>query len=142
AEMTQFDALKDVIGSISLTDQIDTWKWSLDATGGYSVASARTFVDDTMLETDFMAIKWNRSILIKVNVFLWRLHLNKLPSRVNLDRKGVQIDSTLCQTCQLDVETVNHIFFNCELAKDLLSLLAKWWDLDIPIFCQHLGMVG
>nr|GEZ44157.1 hypothetical protein [Tanacetum cinerariifolium] len=101
--MTQFDALKDVIGSISLTDQRDTYKWSLNATGGYSVASARTFVDDTI---------------------------------VNLNRKGVQIDSTLCQTCQLDVETVNHIFFNCELAKDLWSLLAKWWDLDILIFAN------
>nr|GEX49538.1 putative RNA-directed DNA polymerase, eukaryota, reverse transcriptase zinc-binding domain protein [Tanacetum cinerariifolium] len=131
AKMTQFDALKDVIGSISLTYQRDIWKWSLDATGGYSVASAPTFVDDTMLETDFMATRWNRSIPIKVNVFLWRLHLNKLPSRVNLDRKGVQIDSTLCQTCQLDVETVNHIFFNCELAKDLWSL---WLSGGIWIF--------
>nr|GEV71218.1 putative RNA-directed DNA polymerase, eukaryota, reverse transcriptase zinc-binding domain protein [Tanacetum cinerariifolium] len=28
--------------------------------GGYSVDSARTFVDDTMLETDFMATRWNR----------------------------------------------------------------------------------
>nr|GEV22115.1 hypothetical protein [Tanacetum cinerariifolium] len=138
AKMTQFDDLKAIIGSVSLMVQRDTWQWSLDVAGGFSVAYARAFVDDTMLEADFVATRWNRTIPIKVNVFLWRLHLNKLPSRVNLERRGVQIDSILCQTCQLDVETVNHIFFNCEMAKDLWSLLAKWWDLDIPI-CANIS---
>ena len=32
---------------------------------------------------------------------------------------------------------VNHTFFNCELAKDLWSRLAKWWNLDIP-FCSNI----
>ncbi|GJU71953.1 RNA-directed DNA polymerase, eukaryota, reverse transcriptase zinc-binding domain protein, partial [Tanacetum coccineum] len=137
-EMTQFDDLKAVIGNVSLTDQRDTWQWSLDVAGGFSVGSARAFVDDTMLEADSVATRWNRTIPIKVNVFLWRLHLNKLPSRVNLDSRGVRIDFILCQTCQLYVETVNHIFFNCEMAKDLWSLLAKWWDLDIPI-CANIS---
>nr|GEV41844.1 putative RNA-directed DNA polymerase, eukaryota, reverse transcriptase zinc-binding domain protein [Tanacetum cinerariifolium] len=105
AEMTQFDDLKAVIGSVSLMDQRDTWQWSLDVAGGFSMASARAFVDDTMLEADSVATRWNRTISIKVNVFLRRLHLNKLPSKVNLEMRGVQIESILCQTCQLDVET-------------------------------------
>ncbi|GKD86056.1 RNA-directed DNA polymerase, eukaryota, partial [Tanacetum coccineum] len=45
----------------------------------------------------------------------------------------MDIGSVLCPTCQSDVETVNHIFFNCDLAKDLWALLAKWWEMDIPI---------
>ena len=70
---------------------------------------------------------------IKVNVFLWRLSLNKLPSRVNLDRKGIDVGSILCPISQDDVELVNHTFFICERAKDLWDLLAKLWELDIPI---------
>ncbi|GJY26955.1 retrovirus-related pol polyprotein from transposon TNT 1-94 [Tanacetum coccineum] len=58
--------------------------------------------------------------------------LNPL-SFINLDRKGMDIGSVLCPTCQSDVETVNHIFFNCDLAKDLWALLAKWWEMDILI---------
>lgn len=54
---------------------------------GIPVAFARVFVDDT---------RWNHTIPIKVNVFPWRLYLNKLPSTVKLDRRGVQIDSILC----------------------------------------------
>nr|GFA41195.1 hypothetical protein [Tanacetum cinerariifolium] len=134
--MTQFADLKAVIGSVSFMDQRDTWQWSLDVAGGFSVTFARAFVDDTMLEVDYVATRLNHTIPIKVNVFLWRLHLNKLPSRVNLERRGVQIDSILCQT--FDVETVNRIFFNCEMAKDLWSLSAKWWDLDISI-CANIS---
>ncbi|GKC31960.1 hypothetical protein Tco_1039254 [Tanacetum coccineum] len=31
------------------------------------------------------------SMLLRVNVFLWRLNLNKLLSKVNLDRKGIEV---------------------------------------------------
>nr|GEW92005.1 hypothetical protein [Tanacetum cinerariifolium] len=102
------------------------------------VASARALVDESILETDLVATRWNRNIPIKVNIFLWRLNLNKLPTRVNLERKGVVIGSSLCPLCHLDVETANHLFFNCELARDLWSSLAMWWNVDILI-CANIS---
>ncbi|GJV81031.1 RNA-directed DNA polymerase, eukaryota, reverse transcriptase zinc-binding domain protein [Tanacetum coccineum] len=64
--------------------------------------------------------------------------LNKLLSRVNLDRKGIDVGSILCPICQLDVETINHIFFSCDMALDLWAKLARWWDLDIPM-CANIS---
>nr|GEV87829.1 RNA-directed DNA polymerase, eukaryota [Tanacetum cinerariifolium] len=110
-----------------------SWKWSLPAPAGFSVASVRQLVDSRILEVNHNASRWNRCVPIKVNIFLWRLSLNKLPSRVNLDRKGIDIGSVLCPICLDDVESVNHLFFTCELAKALWDLLAKLWELDIPI---------
>nr|GEU48517.1 RNA-directed DNA polymerase, eukaryota [Tanacetum cinerariifolium] len=66
-----------------------------------------------------------------------QLSLNKLPSRMNLDRKGIEVDSLLCPICHEDVETANHTFFNCEMAQDLWALLARWWELDIPL-CENI----
>ncbi|GJT35205.1 RNA-directed DNA polymerase, eukaryota, reverse transcriptase zinc-binding domain protein [Tanacetum coccineum] len=66
------------------------------------------------------------------------LKLNRLPSRVNLDRKGIDIGSILCLICHEDIETVNHIFFNCGMAQDLWALLAKWWELNIPL-CANIS---
>ncbi|GJT47588.1 putative RNA-directed DNA polymerase, eukaryota, reverse transcriptase zinc-binding domain protein [Tanacetum coccineum] len=132
AESAQFNSLKDSIGNIILTDQHDSWQWSLDVSKGFSVASVRQLVDSHILVTGNEATRWNRSLPIKVNVFLWRLKLNKLPSRVNLDRRGIEISSLLCPLCLGDFETVNHSFFNCDLAKGLWSLFAKWWEVDIP----------
>nr|GFC10132.1 hypothetical protein [Tanacetum cinerariifolium] len=75
---------------------------------------------------------------IKFNVFLWKMALNKLPTMVNLDRKGIDVHSVLCLVCLEDVETVNHLFFSCELASKLWALLANWWAIDIPL-CANLA---
>ncbi|GJU26399.1 RNA-directed DNA polymerase, eukaryota, reverse transcriptase zinc-binding domain protein [Tanacetum coccineum] len=109
-----------------------------DGSNGFSVASIHDLVDSHILDVDLMATRWTRSIPIKVNVFLWRLKLNRLPSWVNLDRKGIDVSSILCPTCHDNVKTVNHIFFNCGMAKDLWSLLAKWWELDILV-CANIS---
>ncbi|GJZ54433.1 RNA-directed DNA polymerase, eukaryota, reverse transcriptase zinc-binding domain protein [Tanacetum coccineum] len=132
-ESGQFNALKNVIGNISLTDHRDCWQWSLGGSAGFTVASIRSLVDSHSLDIGNEATHWNRSLPIKVNVFLWRLKINKLPSMVNLDRRGIEVSSLLCPSCLGDLETVNHTFFNCDLAKDMWSLLAKWWELDIPV---------
>ncbi|GJX00650.1 RNA-directed DNA polymerase, eukaryota, reverse transcriptase zinc-binding domain protein [Tanacetum coccineum] len=135
-ETSQFNALLSSIKDVALSDQIDSLVWSLNASIGYTVASIRSLIDDNSLVVDSNATRWNRSVSIKINVFLWRVALNKLPTGVNLDRKGIDIESTLCPICCEDVETVNHIFFSCEMAKDLWALLARWWELDIP-FCSN-----
>ncbi|GJR39510.1 RNA-directed DNA polymerase, eukaryota, reverse transcriptase zinc-binding domain protein [Tanacetum coccineum] len=94
-ESSQFDALQAAIGNVALSDQCDSLQWSLDVSAVYSVASVHNLVDVHTLDVDIVATRWNRCIPIKLNVFLWRLNLNKLPSRVNLDIKGIDIGSIL-----------------------------------------------
>ena len=137
-EASQFTDLRLLIEPVVLSPHRDTWTWSLDVHKGFSVASIRSLIDLHFLGANLNATRWNRSIPIKVNVFMWRAMLNKLPTRVNLDRKGIEVDSLLCPICHEDVETVNHIFFTCDLAKDLWALLAKWWELDVP-FCASIS---
>ncbi|GJX88347.1 RNA-directed DNA polymerase, eukaryota, reverse transcriptase zinc-binding domain protein [Tanacetum coccineum] len=109
-EATQLADLQSLIGDVVLSDHNDSWKWPLDVTKGFPVASARSLIDSHILE---------------------------LPSRVNLDRRGIDVHSILCPIFHDDVETVNHIFFSCEVAFDLWPLLAKWWEFDIP-FCANM----
>ncbi|GKC25331.1 RNA-directed DNA polymerase, eukaryota, reverse transcriptase zinc-binding domain protein [Tanacetum coccineum] len=126
-ESSQFEALQ-------------AWKWSLDVSAGFSVAFVRHLVDSRLLVVDQIATRWNRCVPIKVNVFLWRLSLNKLPSRVNLDRKCIDVGSVLCPICQDDVESVNHISFSFRDAK---FLGIYWLDggLRHPGLRQHIGVV-
>ncbi|GJX66973.1 RNA-directed DNA polymerase, eukaryota, reverse transcriptase zinc-binding domain protein [Tanacetum coccineum] len=133
AELSQLTELNSLIQNVVLSDSRDSWLWTIDAAKGYSVASGRTLIDSYFLEAGPKTTRWNRLIPIKVNVFIWRLILNKLPTRVNLDRKDIDVGSILCPICMEDVETANHIFFSCNMAKDLWSMFAKWWDIDIPV---------
>nr|GEZ28339.1 RNA-directed DNA polymerase, eukaryota, reverse transcriptase zinc-binding domain protein [Tanacetum cinerariifolium] len=137
-EASQFKDLRLLIELVVLNSHQDTWTWSLGVLKGYTVASVCSLIDLHFIGTNLNATCWNRSIPIKVNVFMWRAMLNKLPTRVNLDRKGIEFDSLLCPICHEDVETVNHIFFTCDLAKVLWALLAKWWELDVP-FCASIS---
>nr|GEY35892.1 RNA-directed DNA polymerase, eukaryota, reverse transcriptase zinc-binding domain protein [Tanacetum cinerariifolium] len=137
-ESALFKSLKDTIGNIIVTDQHDSWQWSLDVSKGFSMAFVRQLVDSHILVTRNEATCWNRSLPIKVNVFLWRLKRNNLSSRVNLDRRGIEISSLLCPLCLGDFEMVNHSLFNCDMAKGLWSLFAKLWEVDIPV-CSNIA---
>ncbi|PWA27165.1 RNA-directed DNA polymerase, eukaryota [Artemisia annua] len=69
-EASQLANLKSLIGDVVLSDQNDSWNWSLDAIKGFSVASARSLIDSHFLEVSPTATRWNNSIHIKVNIFL------------------------------------------------------------------------
>ncbi|GJZ39021.1 RNA-directed DNA polymerase, eukaryota, reverse transcriptase zinc-binding domain protein [Tanacetum coccineum] len=94
---------QNLIKDVVLSDCCDTWSWSPDSSKGFTVASVRHMIDARFLD---------------------------LPSGMNLDKKGIDVDSILCPVCNDDVETVNHLFFSCDMAKDLWS-----WrdDLDLDL---------
>ncbi|GJR98683.1 RNA-directed DNA polymerase, eukaryota, reverse transcriptase zinc-binding domain protein [Tanacetum coccineum] len=57
----------------------------------------------------------------------------RLPTRYNLDIRGIDLDSTLCPVCNEAVETDQHLFLDCDIAQHLWKLIIKWWGLkDYP----------
>ncbi|GKE30007.1 RNA-directed DNA polymerase, eukaryota, reverse transcriptase zinc-binding domain protein [Tanacetum coccineum] len=133
-EILQYTALRACTSQVTLSSQKkDGWIWSHGGSDGFSVASARGSIDDVILDVDYVATRWNRLVPAKVNVFFWRLNLNRIPTRVNLDRRGIDIGSVLCPVCDRDVETSNHLFFSSEMVVDLWVLVARWWELNIPV---------
>nr|GFA83233.1 RNA-directed DNA polymerase, eukaryota [Tanacetum cinerariifolium] len=48
-EMKQFRALSIVIEGVLLHDMVDRWKWTLEGSGEFSIASARKFIDNSRL---------------------------------------------------------------------------------------------
>nr|GEX00272.1 reverse transcriptase domain-containing protein [Tanacetum cinerariifolium] len=128
-ESVQFLKLNHLINDVMLSDQNDSWIWSIDISKGLFVALVRSLIDSCTLEVSPISTRWNRSIPIKVNIFLWGLLLNKLPTRVNLDRRSIDVHSILCLICQEDVETVI-IFFS----------LVKWLR-NCGLFWQNGGIL-
>nr|GEU89933.1 RNA-directed DNA polymerase, eukaryota [Tanacetum cinerariifolium] len=84
----------------------------------------------------------NRDVLIKINVFIRRLLLNKLPARDNLEKKGFDIPSTLCGICDDVAETGSHFFLRCQFALEIWRQIASWWDLDIPHMFSMKELLG
>lgn len=47
-----------------------------------------------------------------------------------LDKRGIDLHSTLCPLCELEVETVNHCLGTCNNAKELWDKIIDWWALQ------------
>ncbi|GKA33567.1 RNA-directed DNA polymerase, eukaryota [Tanacetum coccineum] len=130
AESSQVEELKRLIQPATLKQGKDSWNWSLSKSGTYSVASVRKLIDSSLLPSSDMKTRWIRYIPNKVNVFAWKVMTNSLPTRFNISRRGIDIESISCVNCVFGVETTNHLFFTCDMAKQVSNLIARWWDIS------------
>nr|GEU70052.1 RNA-directed DNA polymerase, eukaryota, reverse transcriptase zinc-binding domain protein [Tanacetum cinerariifolium] len=63
------------------------------------VKSAREEIDKHLLVTSSSSTRWSKLLPIKLNVFAWRMFLDKFPTRINLSKRGLDIPCVLCPNC-------------------------------------------
>ncbi|GKB67695.1 RNA-directed DNA polymerase, eukaryota [Tanacetum coccineum] len=129
-ESQQLEHLQVLIEAVVLSNADDRWVWDLNGEGTFHVKDARKIMDDFFLPKASVATRWIKSVPIKINVFTWKLHLDRLPTRVNLVRRGVQVSSTLCPICDEEQEDNSHLFFLCDVARDVSRLICRWWNVS------------
>nr|GEV66188.1 RNA-directed DNA polymerase, eukaryota, reverse transcriptase zinc-binding domain protein [Tanacetum cinerariifolium] len=106
-------------------------KNTLDSASDFSVKSTRTLIDDFFLPSVGNETRWVNVIPIKINVFAWKVCLDKLPTRFYLSLRGLDIPSVLCHICHSAGESSSHLFFSCNVPRLLQSKIARWWDLVV-----------
>ncbi|GJT96134.1 RNA-directed DNA polymerase, eukaryota [Tanacetum coccineum] len=118
-----------MVEGTSLVNIRDRWIWSLQSSGDFTVASIRKLIDEFTLSEVSSSTRWIKAVPIKVNVLAWKIKLDNLPTRLNISRRGMDIDSILCPTCDKAVESTRHIFFTCQIARGILHLITSWWNI-------------
>ncbi|GJS22452.1 RNA-directed DNA polymerase, eukaryota [Tanacetum coccineum] len=136
-EEDQFLRLVDLVAPVILSNSIDRWVWLLDSFGEYLVCLARSYIDDLLLPTVGSPTRWVKVVPIKINIFAWKVCLDKLPTRLNLSLCGIDIPSIICPICSLAGESCSHLLFSCSMARLLWRKVARWWDFDIPEFSSY-----
>ncbi|KAL4560291.1 hypothetical protein LXL04_032441 [Taraxacum kok-saghyz] len=104
------------------------WRWEMEVVQ-FSARSLRKEIDSITLISRTMPSWWTKLVPCKINVFIWRSCLARLPTRVNLLKRGIGISSSLCPLCNKKEETEDHIFFECSTAKELAAHLRDWWEM-------------
>ncbi|GJZ23911.1 RNA-directed DNA polymerase, eukaryota, reverse transcriptase zinc-binding domain protein [Tanacetum coccineum] len=120
------------IGLLNVEVDRDCVVSSLSTDGSYSVSFIRKYIDNCMIANSLPSTRWCKIIPRKVNIFMWRLLLDRLPHRLNLSSCGLDIDSILCPVCSEHVESNSHAFFSCSAASNIWRLVRGWCDLKIP----------
>ncbi|GJX44795.1 RNA-directed DNA polymerase, eukaryota, reverse transcriptase zinc-binding domain protein [Tanacetum coccineum] len=134
ATKAQLDDVSSLLGNSFLTDKDDSWIWSLGNSIVFNVKDTRNLIDDSMLPDSSTPTRWCRFIPKKVNILIWRILRDRVPTRWNLSRKGIKINSLFCPNCTISPETTNHLFWVCPLATALWSKIFNWVDILFPTF--------
>ncbi|GJQ98698.1 putative RNA-directed DNA polymerase, eukaryota, reverse transcriptase zinc-binding domain protein [Tanacetum coccineum] len=113
----------------------DTWDYVLHNSRIFSVSPMRKLIDATLSPAidNVARIRWNMLLPIKVNIHSWRLGLDRLLTRCNLNARGIDIDSTRCPVCNEGQEISCHLFIECPVAVGLWNMISAWWSCgDFP----------
>ncbi|GKB99957.1 RNA-directed DNA polymerase, eukaryota [Tanacetum coccineum] len=105
------------------------WSCDVNGDGMFLVKDIRSSLDDIFLPSSALATRWVKYIPIKINIFIWRARLDRLPTRSNLTNRGVVLDSLLCSICGSVPEDASHFLFQCGLSKLVFPKICRWWDL-------------
>nr|GEW98201.1 RNA-directed DNA polymerase, eukaryota [Tanacetum cinerariifolium] len=130
SEHQQMVDLNSLLEWMSFSQSHDRWFCDLTGDGEFWVKEVRNFLDNFFLPSHFESTRWVKYIPIKINVFAWRARRDYLPTRANLNRRGIILDSYMCPLCQSYEEDINHVLFRCELARIIIRRICRWWELD------------
>ncbi|GJY68887.1 RNA-directed DNA polymerase, eukaryota, reverse transcriptase zinc-binding domain protein, partial [Tanacetum coccineum] len=99
------------IGNLSLdSTRVDRWSWAGETSGIFKVKTLSKKIQ-TLSLNNFSLGKhhyWNSWIPRKVNICVWRASLDRLPSRANLAIRGIDLSSTSCPFCEIELEDIEH----------------------------------
>ncbi|GKD14249.1 RNA-directed DNA polymerase, eukaryota, partial [Tanacetum coccineum] len=129
-ESSQLALLQTYIEGTLLSNMEDRWVWDLNGEGVFRVKDVRILLDECLLPKAPTATRWVKYVPIKINVFAWKVFLDRLPTRSNLQHRGVLVSDLLCPLCSSAQEDSSHLFFSCRLATDIVRLVCRWWNLS------------
>ncbi|GJY19479.1 hypothetical protein Tco_0390970 [Tanacetum coccineum] len=67
---------------------------------------------------------------------------DSLPTRFNISRRGIYIDSIMYAICDKGAETSSHFFFSCCMVRQAVRLITCWWDVPYIEFESYDGWLA
>nr|GFA47727.1 hypothetical protein [Tanacetum cinerariifolium] len=130
AEQVQLELLQDLMHGCIISNSNDRWSWSLDGGGDFTVSSVRKAIDNHILPKGTTKTRWIKEVPIKINIHAWKVKNDCFPTRFNMSRRGMDIDSILCPLYNCMAESSRHLFFSCNFIRDIMLKINRWWEVD------------
>lgn len=104
------------------TAETDSWFWSGDRFGNYTVKIAYLILkeakelDGSNDNCEVWKKMWNMKKPLKVKIFMWRALKECLPTKDNLNSRRINV-SPYCLVCSMKKETIRHFLVGCSVAE-------------------------
>uniref|UniRef100_A0A803QB70 Reverse transcriptase domain-containing protein n=1 Tax=Cannabis sativa TaxID=3483 RepID=A0A803QB70_CANSA len=138
-----FDDVPWIIGTMPSMKTSDSVTWTLTPNGNYTVASGyklRFSNPDIVGCSDISKIKawwsfiWGSRLTPKMKNFIWRVYYHWIPVKVELCKRGMNID-TSCDWCKTHDETLCHALWLCPEVQKIWQQLI--WKRRNQFIFQH-----
>lgn len=118
----------------------------------YSVKTAYQHLttDAVGVDSNTFKLLWDKNIPLKVGAFCWRVILDRIPTYLNLIKRGITpaSGSLLCCFCSNSIEIVEHLFISCRFSYGIWMNVYNWIGLEAALagtvselLLQHLGLI-
>ena len=107
----------------------DRWQWELDKDEGYKVRDAyHALTHMAAPPPDATSnLAWHKQVPQKVSIVAWRLLQDRLPTKINLHRRGItQVTDTSCVSGCGKEETTSHLFLHCHVFGAIWQHIRSW----------------
>ncbi|XP_071741318.1 uncharacterized protein [Rutidosis leptorrhynchoides] len=120
----------------------EKWKWDLANDEVFTIKKLSSLIDKPILGNPIGSKKTLRNNLIpkKIEIFAWRTLKRRIPVRIELDKRGINLHSVRCPVCDDDLESVNHSIVSCKFASDVWSRIYNWGKLG-PCSCSNVDIL-
>ncbi|XP_071700150.1 uncharacterized protein [Rutidosis leptorrhynchoides] len=110
---------------------VDKWKWSLNSNGIFTVKVLSSHLDEQILSGNTYLNETLRNNLVpkKLEIFAWRVLKYRIPVRLELDKRGIDLHTVRCPICDDDLESVEHSLIFCNISMDIWCRVFNWWRL-------------
>ncbi|GAU22230.1 hypothetical protein TSUD_227660 [Trifolium subterraneum] len=154
-EANQMKELSEPLVGFSLHPfNSDRWRWIQESSGIFSVKSYYNVLIENshMEELDINVLTAIRQLCrndvpSKVLFFGWRLLLERPPTRVALNHRGILLNQQdlSCIFCSLIHEDCSHLFFQCPFSKSVWEAVCTWVEKGYPTWAEgwnHFRLFG
>ncbi|XP_071686901.1 uncharacterized protein [Rutidosis leptorrhynchoides] len=98
----EFQNLSNLVHGFRFTDGTrDKWSCNLFQNGSFTVLHLSKMIDEKLLGPRIGAECTDRVNIIpkKIGLLVWRAKQNRIPVRIELDKRGIDLDSVRCPVC-------------------------------------------
>ncbi|KAL6607011.1 hypothetical protein ACP70R_042664 [Stipagrostis hirtigluma subsp. patula] len=124
AKVAEWNIFLNLLGEVELVEEDDEVIWALNKSGKYSTKSLYNLLTFHGVIDVRRKEPWQAKIPLKIKNFIWLLSHDRIQAAEQLVKKNWK-GSVECKVCG-EIESCDHIIFNCPVAKYLWSLFSSY----------------
>ncbi|GLT97294.1 hypothetical protein SLE2022_148670 [Rubroshorea leprosula] len=138
-EKQQEEELQREIQEIKITrGKPDLREWVHNNEGRYTTRTAYQILTKENSSNQQGAVlhkAWNVFIPSEIAAFSWQVLQDKIPTKLNLLKRGIirDIGECKCVFCGVALEDTSHLFIHCKVAYSIWNACFKWWGVKTAL---------